>query len=248
MLDPLRPAGTIRGPMTVRRHASLRNLGRTAALAALVALGAPAAQADIYSFVDEDGTVRFSNQPDDPRYKLFFREPTEYKLRDTGEFRNLRNPGDYRLRAAWGKRPDLFENPALEGKPFQEHVIVAAKSAQLDPALIHAVITAESNYNAHAVSHKGAAGLMQLMPDTARRYGLKDKEIRHPDKNIKAGAQYLADLIRMFDGDLKLALAGYNAGENVVLRYGRKVPPYAETQAYVPRVLRVYDQLRLPGG
>ncbi|HTO47783.1 MAG TPA: lytic transglycosylase domain-containing protein [Burkholderiales bacterium] len=232
--------------MIDRRHISLRTLGPTAALAALLAAAAPAC-ADVYSFVEEDGTVRFSNQPDDPRYKLYLREPSEYKLRDTKEFRNLRNPGDFRLRAPWGKRPDLLENPALQGKPFQEQVIGAAKDTQLDPALIHAVITAESNYNPNAVSDKGAVGLMQIMPDTARRYGVKDKEIKHPEKNIKAGAQYLADLIRMFDGDLKLALAGYNAGENVVLRYGRRVPPYAETQAYVPRVLRVYDQLRLPG-
>jgi len=232
--------------MIDRRHISLRTLGPTAALAALLAGAAPAC-ADVYSFVEEDGTVRFSNQPDDPRYKLYLREPSEYKLRDTKEFRNLRNPGDFRLRAPWGKRPDLLENPALQGKPFQEQVIGAAKDTQLDPALIHAVITAESNYNPNAVSDKGAVGLMQIMPDTARRYGVKDKEIKHPEKNIKAGAQYLADLIRMFDGDLKLALAGYNAGENVVLRYGRRVPPYAETQAYVPRVLRVYDQLRLPG-
>jgi len=232
--------------MIDRRHISLRTLGPTAALAALLAAAAPAC-ADVYSLVEEDGTVRFSNQPDDPRYKLYLREPSEYKLRDTKEFRNLRNPGDFRLRAPWGKRPDLLENPALQGKPFQEQVIGAAKDTQLDPALIHAVITAESNYNPNAVSDKGAVGLMQIMPDTARRYGVKDKEIKHPEKNIKAGAQYLADLIRMFDGDLKLALAGYNAGENVVLRYGRRVPPYAETQAYVPRVLRVYDQLRLPG-
>jgi soluble lytic murein transglycosylase-like protein len=231
--------------MTVRRHLSLTTLAFAAALAA----AAPAC-ADVYTFVDDDGTVRFSNQPDDPRYKLFLRDPAEYKLRETKEFRNLRNPGDFRLRAPWGRKtdPDPFDNPALVGKPFQEHVIVAAKDTQLDPALIHAVITAESNYNPNAVSHKGAVGLMQLMPDTARRYGVKPKEIRHPEKNIMAGSQYLADLIRMFDGDLALALAGYNAGENVVVRYGRKVPPYAETRAYVPRVLRVYDQLRLPGG
>jgi soluble lytic murein transglycosylase-like protein len=250
MLDALHAACTIRRSMTDRRHNPLHALGLTAVLAALLVLAAPAARADVYSFVDEDGAVRFSNQPDDPRYKLYLREPSEYKLRDTNEFRNLRNPGDFRLRAPWGKKtdPDPFENPLLEGKPFQQHVIVAAKGTQLDPALIHAVITAESNYNANAVSHKGAVGLMQLMPDTARRYGVKGKEIKLPEKNIMAGAQYLADLIRMFDGDLKLALAGYNAGENVVVRYGRKVPPYAETQAYVPRVLRVYDQLRLPGG
>src|SRR5215510_16089113 len=187
--------------MIDRRHISLRSLGRTAALAALLAGAAPAC-ADVYSFVEEDGTVRFSNKPDDPRYKLYLREPTEYKLRDAREFRNVRNPGDLRLRAPWGKRPDLFENPALQGKPYQHHVIVAAKNTQVDPALIHAVITAESNYNPNAVSDKGAVGLMQLMPDTARRYGVKGKEMRRPDKNITAGAQYLADLIRMFDGDL----------------------------------------------
>ena len=226
-----------------------RTLLNTLSLAAFVALAAPAF-ADVYSYTDEDGTVRFSNQPDDPRYKLYLREPSEYKLRDTKEFRNLRNPGDYRLRAPWGKKtdPDPLENPLLEGKPYQDHVIEAAKNTQLDPALIHAVIAAESNYNPNAVSNKGAVGLMQLMPDTARRYGVKAKEIGHPEKNIKAGAQYLADLLRLFDGDIKLALAGYNAGENVVVRYGRKVPPYAETQAYVPRVLRFYDSLRLPAG
>jgi soluble lytic murein transglycosylase-like protein len=107
------------------------------------------------------------------------------------------------------------------------------------------VIAAESNYNPNARSNKGAVGLMQVMPDTGRRYGVKEKELKHPEKNIRAGVQYLADLIDLFDGDLKLALAGYNAGENAVLRHGRKVPPFAETQAYVPRVLRFYDTLRL---
>ncbi len=233
--------------MTDARRILLREFGLAAGLAALLAAAAPAC-ADVYSFTDEDGTVRFSNQPDDPRYKLFLREPTDYKLREGKEFRNLRNPGDYRLRAPWGKKTDPLDNPLLTGKPYQDQVIEAAKDTQLDPALIHAVITAESNYNPNAVSNKGAQGLMQLMPGTARRYGVKEKEIRLPDRNIKAGAQYLADLIRMFDGDLSLALAGYNAGENVVVRYGRKVPPYAETQAYVPRVLRVYDSLRLRDG
>jgi soluble lytic murein transglycosylase-like protein len=86
---------------------------------------------------------------------------------------------------------------------------------------------------------------MQVMPDTGRRYGVKEKELKQPAQNIRTGAQYLADLIDMFDGDLKLALAGYNAGENAVLRHGRNIPPFAETQAYVPRVLRFYDTLRL---
>jgi hypothetical protein len=222
--------------------------GRHIALAVVLCALVPAAAANVYALVEEDGTVRLSNVPDDPRYKLFFREPAEYKLRDSGEFRSLRNPGDYRLRAPWGRqpdKPDVFDNPLLNGKPFQDHVVGAAKAHNVDPALVHAVIAAESNYNPNAVSDKGAVGLMQLMPDTGRRYGLKQTELREPQKNIRAGVQYLAELIAMFEGDLRLALASYNAGENAVLRYGRKVPPFAETQAYVPRVLRYYDGLRV---
>jgi soluble lytic murein transglycosylase-like protein len=222
---------------------------RALAAAAAFACAMPLAHADVYMLVEDDGTVRTSKTPDDPRYKLFLREPTEYKLKDAAPVRGVRNPGDLRLRAAWGREDAnaaLFANPLLAGKPYQEHVVEAAKEHRLDPALVHAVITAESNYNPNAVSGKGAVGLMQVMPDTGRRYGVQAKELKHPEKNIRAGAQYLADLIEMFDGDLKLALAGYNAGENAVVRHGRRVPPYAETQAYVPRVLRFYDNLRLP--
>jgi soluble lytic murein transglycosylase-like protein len=216
------------------------------AAAAVLACTGPLAHADVYMLVEDDGTVRMSTTPDDPRYTLFLREPTEYRLKDAAQVSGVRNPGDLRLRAAWGREDPVFANPLLTGKPYQEHVVEAAKAHRLDPALVHAVITAESNYNPDAVSVKGAVGLMQVMPDTGRRYGVQAKELKHPEKNIRAGAQYLADLIEMFDGDLKLALAGYNAGENAVVRHGRRVPPYAETQAYVPRVLRFYDNLRLP--
>jgi Transglycosylase SLT domain len=226
----------------------LSSHARALAAAAVLACAAPVADANVYALVEEDGTVRLSNTPDDPRYKLFFREPAEYKLKNAAQVRAVRNPGDYRLRAAWGRadpKSELFENPRLADRPYQEQVVEAAKEHKLDPALVHAVIAAESNYNPNARSHKGAVGLMQVMPDTGRRYGVKEKELKHPEKNIRAGVQYLADLIDLFDGDLKLALAGYNAGENAVLRHGRKVPPFAETQAYVPRVLRFYDTLRL---
>ena len=231
----------------VRPGCRLSSYARALAVAAALACAAPFAQANVYALVDDDGTVRLSNTPDDPRYKLFLREPAEYKLKDRGEFRGMRNPGDYRLRAPGGRQTDkdLFENPALAAKPYQGEVVEAAKLHNLDPALVHAVIAAESNYNPNAVSHRGAVGLMQLMPDTARRYGLKEKELKTPQKNIRVGSQYLADLIAMFEGDLKLALASYNAGENAVLRHGRKIPPFAETQAYVPRVLRFYDTLKL---
>ena len=212
---------------------------------ALVLVAVPVAvRADIYSFVDEDGTVRFTDQPDDPRYKLFLKEPRK----KAAALRNLRTPGDARLRAPWGREPTLraYDNPLLAAKPYQQDVLEAAKEHRLDPALVHAVIAAESNYNPRAMSVKGAIGLMQVMPDTGRRYGVQEKELRQPRQNIRTGTRYLADLIRLFDGDLTLALAGYNAGENIILRSGRQIPPYAETQAYVPRVLRFYDQLTLP--
>lgn len=226
-----------------------QRFGKSAMVTAALAFGvaSAAARADIYVLVEKNGSVRFSNVPNDPRYRLYHREPTQHQLNDAAEPRNVRNPGDYRLRAAWGRKiePEVLANPRLARQPFQEHVVEAAKQTNLDPALIHAVIVAESNYNPNAVSAKGAEGLMQLLPDTARRYGVMKKEIRQPEKNIKAGAQYLADLMDMFNGDVQLALAGYNAGENSVVRYGNRIPPYAETRAYVPRVLNTYDQLRL---
>jgi soluble lytic murein transglycosylase-like protein len=117
----------------------------------------------------------------------------------------------------------------------------AARTAEVDAALVHAVIAVESRYNPKAISKKGASGLMQLMPDTAKRYGVAD--VFDPAQNIRAGALYLRDLLRMFDKDLKLALAAYNAGEHVVARYGNRIPPYRETEAYVPKVLAYYKKL-----
>lgn len=114
----------------------------------------------------------------------------------------------------------------------------AARQSRLDPRLLHAVIATESGYNPVARSAKGAQGLMQLMPATARRYGVANAfEPRH---NIQGGARYLADLMTLFDQDVRLALAAYNAGEGAVLKHGRRIPPYRETSAYVPRVLDYY--------
>lgn len=121
-------------------------------------------------------------------------------------------------------------------------VEAAASTTQLEPALLHAVITAESAYDARAVSRAGAMGLMQLMPGTAERYGVTDAF--DPEQNIHAGARYLSDLLRQFDQDLPLALAAYNAGEQAVLRHGRQVPPYRETRAYVRRVMALQQRYR----
>ena len=107
--------------------------------------------------------------------------------------------------------------------------------------LVHAVINTESAYNSQAVSSAGAVGLMQLMPATAKRYGVSNR--RDPIQNIKGGTQYLRDLLKLFDGDLRLTAAAYNAGENAVLKYNRNVPPYKETQNYVVKVLNFYNKI-----
>jgi soluble lytic murein transglycosylase-like protein len=119
-----------------------------------------------------------------------------------------------------------------------------ANAHDLRPELIHAVIRAESAYQADAVSSKGAVGLMQLMPATAERYGVVDRS--DPEQNVQGGVAYLRDLLELFESDLRLALAAYNAGENAVMRYGNAIPPYPETQNYVRKVIRFYND-QLPG-
>lgn len=119
------------------------------------------------------------------------------------------------------------------------HVREAARRHRLDEALLMALIEVESGFRADALSPAGAIGLMQLMPQTARRFGVADPW--QPLANLDGGARYLRHLLGLFDGDLRLALAGYNAGEGSVLAAGRRIPPFKETQAYVPAVL---DRLR----
>ena len=196
---------------------------RRVALLAFGLLVASSARADVYSFIDDDGTPRFSNIPDDPRYQLFLKEPRAHPL----------GAG--------------LDSPLLQGRPYHAEVRAAADRFMLDPALIHAVIEAESKYNPNAVSGKGAIGLMQVMPETGRRYGVRAEQLRVPARNIATGAQHLADLLQLFEGDVELALAGYNAGEHAVAHYGDAIPPYAETKAYVPRVVGFWKALGVPG-
>lgn len=110
------------------------------------------------------------------------------------------------------------------------------------PALLKAVIEVESGFNAQARSPKGAIGLMQVMPATAARYG--DFDLYSPEQNIDVGTRYLRDLLAMFNGNVRLAVAAYNAGENAVIRNGRQVPAYPETQRYVPMVLERYNRFQ----
>lgn len=113
-----------------------------------------------------------------------------------------------------------------------------ADELQLDRQLLHAMIYVESRYNTDALSIKGAVGLMQVLPGTGARFGYTD--LRHPHTNVRAGATYLKWLLNRFDNNLELAIAGYNAGEGAVEKYGRTIPPYRETQNYVHQVIKRY--------
>ena len=203
-----------------------RKIGRELAVSSLLGLGLaaallapPDAAANIYAFKDEQGVTHFSNLPHlDRRYKLVYRIPTSAQFRP-----NAWSPSGPRV---------------VDIEKLVPIIANAARSNGLDAKLVHAVIRAESGYNENAISPKGAVGLMQLIPATAQRYGVTNSY--DPTQNISGGTRYLRDLLKMFDGNVELALAGYNAGENAVIRAGNRIPPYAETMAYVPKVLNFY--------
>jgi len=140
---------------------------------------------------------------------------------------------------------EIFEpstEPLTDKTPFQKLIHDAAARYNLDPTLIHSVISIESNFNPKAVSPKNARGLMQLMPRTAELMGVKDSF--DPGQNIDGGSHYLSDLLKKYKNDLTLALAAYNAGPASVDRYGRRVPPYLETMKYVQRIAKTYAKLK----
>jgi soluble lytic murein transglycosylase-like protein len=123
-------------------------------------------------------------------------------------------------------------------------IVDAGNRHGVDPLLIYSIMHRESSFKRFATSNKGARGLMQLMPATATRLGVRD--IYDPQQNIDGGTKYVRFLLDMFDGDVRLALAGYNAGEGAVLKYGRSIPPYRETQEYVRRISERYALMRDP--
>jgi soluble lytic murein transglycosylase-like protein len=147
--------------------------------------------------------------------------------------------------AAPAPREEFTVSARLASLPFAKLIEGAAREASLDPALVHAVISVESGYNPAARSPKGALGLMQVLPATALRYGIRNAA-RSPAANLRAGTRYLSDLMVLFDRRLELVLAAYNAGEAAVLRYGERIPPFRETQQYVPAVLARYQEWREP--
>jgi soluble lytic murein transglycosylase-like protein len=194
----------------------------------LFALVPLAAEAEVYKYRDSAGRIHLTDQPMRGSYKLL---------------------KTYRFQT--GSRPAVTTHGALAAMRERRRAVAptiarVAAETELPPELLHAVVRAESAYDPKAVSRKGAVGLMQLMPATATRYGVADRE--NPAQNLSGGARYLRDLLEMFDQDLHLALAAYNAGENAVLRYGRQIPPYQETQTYVKRVLAFLSEHRQLAG
>ena len=244
----------------LRRQATSRYaLARLAVfmtLFGLLAVFAAPARADIWGYIDDKGTPHFSSFQVDERYEVFLREQSEPEPYRVQPFNN---PA--------GTAPDLNE-PAVAPAPprmlvyFEsmpsyksvQHLLQEASTKHgIDYALLQALIATESGFDSRAVSPKGAVGLMQLIPPTAERYGVRagkntsiEKRLTDPVVNIRAGASYLSDLIKMFPGQIELALAAYNAGEGAVQRAGNKIPNYPETKNYVKTVMQLYGVLKPP--
>lgn len=178
-------------------------------------------QAGIYRWVDENGTIHFTNCPRDSKFKLYIRESRD----DVGEPENGKSPP-----------PNLKDVTAYD-------VLIEefSRKYNVDFALIKAMIRAESGFNPLAVSRKGAKGLMQLMPETALRMNVVN--VFNPRENIEGGVRYFKYLLSLFNNDLRLSLAAYNAGENVVSEL-KSIPPYRETIDYVRKVLTFYQFYR----
>ncbi|MDO8785499.1 MAG: lytic transglycosylase domain-containing protein [Syntrophales bacterium] len=169
---------------------------------------------DIYKSVDKEGVIHLTNVPTDvnAQYVLVLKE----------------------------KRVQFNTGLGKDVEMYDLVITKAAKKYNVDSALIKAVIKAESNFNPWAISRVGARGLMQLMPATASSLEVQDSF--HPEKNIEGGVRYLRYLLDLFNGDLPLALAAYNAGEGTVARYNNSIPPYQETQTYIRRVLDYFNK------
>ncbi|WP_228124529.1 lytic transglycosylase domain-containing protein [Glaciimonas soli] len=208
------------------------------------------ARADIYGYIDNQGMSHFATEKLDQRYQLFMHGSAYFdssKL-STGSSNIKFDPN-------FSKTPlyhYLSQHPGL--KKYEIFVNQAAKEFKLDPALLKAVMATESGFNPTAVSAKGAIGLMQIMPDTAERYGMVgdqkktiQEKLSDPRTNIRLGARYLRDLILMFPLKQELVIASYNAGEGSIKKYNNQIPPYPETRNYVQIVSQFY-QIYRPAG
>jgi soluble lytic murein transglycosylase-like protein len=231
----------------------------------LLALYMPQAKADIWGYVDSERMPHFAASQLDERYELLLRDSNVVEPYRSANAAGRAQDSALQVPGLEAERPGLTATAGLKlvspkllaffehsanYKAFSPLLREASKTHGIDYSLLKALIATESGFNPYAVSPKGAVGLMQLIPPTAQRYGVTagknatiEKKLTDPKVNIKAGARYLADLIKMFPGRLELALAAYNAGEGAVQRAGNKIPNYPETQNYVKTVMQLYNGL-----
>lgn len=201
-------------------------------------LASSVASADIYGYVDSDGSAHFSTEKLDDRYQLFVRGSAPF---DSSQLpQPTPDSGKAPLSDTLSRHPNL--------KKYEPLLNEAAQEFSLDPALLKAVMAAESGFNPGAVSPKGAIGLMQVMPATAERYGLQgdrkktiEQKLADPKTNIRLAARYLRDLHKLFPFRPELVIASYNAGERAVQKHNNSVPPYPETRGYVQIVKQLYQ-------
>lgn len=189
---------------------------------------AQCAYADIYAYVDTEGKLLVSEKKEDGRFVRF--DPKQRI-----------SPKTIVKKRYWPTKqihfPLAIHKKATEYTPLVNDI---AEEIGVNANLLHAIIQVESAYNPAATSHKGAQGLMQLIPATAERFGVEQSY--DPESNVRGGARYIKNLLTLFNNNLQLALAAYNAGEGAVRKYNNTIPPYPETQAYVSRVLSLYTQ------
>jgi soluble lytic murein transglycosylase-like protein len=183
--------------------------------------------ADIFRFQDEKGVIHFTNVPSNSNFQLFFKE---YE-------KNRPSPSSKGASKTLASKSAALNNLPL----LAPHIDEASQQYGIDPKLIQAIIHVESNFDPQALSRKGAQGLMQLMPQTAR--DLQVSDAFSPKENIDGGTRYLRYLLDMYNQDMVLALAAYNAGPEKVNLF-RGIPPYQETRTYVQKVTQVYNQLK----
>jgi soluble lytic murein transglycosylase-like protein len=234
--------------MSTRARLSAIYLGLSLTLSLLLGLASPAAHADIYGYFDADGNAHFATESLDARYRLLMRGDEAFDSSAVG--RSLPPTG-----AGHSKNPLLrYLSDHPDRKKYETLINRAAAEFELEPALLNAIMAAESGFNPNAVSAKGAVGLMQILPATAERYGLRAdkkrsiaKKLTDPAINIRLAARYLSDLENMFPQRPELVVASYNAGEGAVQKYRNQIPPFPETRNYVQLVSQFY-QLYAPGG
>jgi Transglycosylase SLT domain len=236
----------------------LVNWKRLFAVLGLLVCAAGSAYADVWGYVDDKGVAHFASEKIDERYELYFKNGQNFDTQDgvikpSGAVVVPTETLPLVGAASLSPKLQTFFDVSPNFKAVKHHMREASRIHQIDFELLQALIATESGFDSAAVSPKGAVGLMQLMPPTAQRYGVKgdakntiEKKLTDPKTNILAGSRYLRDLMQMFPGKLDLALAAYNAGEGAVKRYGNQIPPYKETQNYVKTILQMYATLKPP--